>query len=134
MNEAHEPEVEVRLPRKIWIADIVRKVSETCGVRVADIQGHCRCREYTRPRQYAMVLSRELTTSSLPEIGRRIGGRDHTTVVHALWQIPRLASQDPDMEALLNCLRGHFDPDGEQRRLIRQLRKDRGSSYSNAAG
>jgi chromosomal replication initiator protein len=63
-----------------------------------------------RPRQIAMYLSKQLTPRSLPEIGRRFGGRDHTTVIHAVKQIEKLRAADTEIDAdvrlLLRSLEG----------------------------
>ena len=69
-----------------------------------------RAREVARPRQIAMYLAKQLTPRSLPEIGRRFGGRDHTTVIHAVRQIERLRGEDSeidnDVRALIRVLEG----------------------------
>ena len=59
-----------------------------------------RAREVARPRQVAMYLSKQLTPKSLPDIGRRFGGRDHTTVIHAVRQIEKLRASDAELDAL----------------------------------
>ncbi|MEO0358766.1 MAG: chromosomal replication initiator protein DnaA, partial [Pseudomonadota bacterium] len=70
--------------RKITVEDIQRKVSDHYNIRLSDMLGPKRVRTFARPRQIAMYLCKQLTTRSLPEIGRRFGGRDHTTVMHGV--------------------------------------------------
>jgi chromosomal replication initiator protein len=69
-----------------------------------------RARAVARPRQVAMWLAKQITTRSLPDIGRRFGGRDHTTVLHAVRRIESLKAEDPqiarDVDVLLRKLRG----------------------------
>ena len=81
--------------RKTSIEDIQRKTAEFYKLDVKDFHSPQRARRVARPRQVAMYLSRELTTRSLPEIGRRFGGRDHTTVLHACRRIEALSEEDP---------------------------------------
>ena len=79
---------------KTSIEDIQRKTAEFYKLDVKDFHSPQRARRVARPRQVAMYLSRKLTTRSLPEIGRRFGGRDHTTVLHAVRKIEALVSRD----------------------------------------
>ncbi|MES2256144.1 MAG: chromosomal replication initiator protein DnaA [Pseudomonadota bacterium] len=80
---------------KTSIEDIQRKTAEFYKLDVKDFHSPQRARRVARPRQVAMYLSRKLTTRSLPEIGRRFGGRDHTTVLHACRRIEALIVEDP---------------------------------------
>ena len=80
---------------KTSIEDIQRKTAEFYKLEVKDFHSPQRARRVARPRQVAMYLSRKLTTRSLPEIGRRFGGRDHTTVLHACRRIEALIVEDP---------------------------------------
>ncbi|MDB6179263.1 chromosomal replication initiator protein DnaA [Paracoccus sp. Z330] len=80
--------------RKISIDDIQRKVAEHYNIKLADMMGPKRARNVARPRQIAMYLSKQLTSRSLPEIGRRFGGRDHTTIMHGVRKIEELAIED----------------------------------------
>ncbi len=80
--------------RKVTVDEIMRKVSEHYNVRIADLLGPKRTRTIARPRQVAMYLAKTLTQRSLPEIGRRFGGRDHTTVIHAVRKIKELQDTD----------------------------------------
>jgi len=83
--------------RKINIDDIQRKVAEHYNIRLADMMGPKRSRNVARPRQIAMYLSKQLTSRSLPEIGRRFGGRDHTTIMHGVRKIEELIIDDSAM-------------------------------------
>ena len=80
--------------RKITIDDIQRKVADYYNIRLSDLLSARRSRTKARPRQVAMYLSKILTTRSLPEIGRKFGGRDHTTVIHAVKRIESLQDSD----------------------------------------
>ena len=80
---------------KTSIEDIQRKTAEFYKLEVKDFHSPQRARRVARPRQVAMYLSRKLTSRSLPEIGRRFGGRDHTTVLHACRRIEALIDEDP---------------------------------------
>jgi chromosomal replication initiator protein len=80
--------------RRITIDDIQRRVAEYYNLRLADLLSARRARVVARPRQVAMYLSKQLTTRSLPEIGRKFGGRDHTTVMHAVRKIEELKVAD----------------------------------------
>ena len=96
--------------KRITIDDIQKATSEHFGLRQADLVSERRNRSIARPRQAAMWLAKQLTTRSLPDIGRRFGGRDHTTVLHAVRRIEQLKAEDPvlaqDVEVLLRKLRG----------------------------
>lgn len=96
--------------KRITIDDIQKATSEHFGLRQADLISERRNRSIARPRQAAMWLAKQLTTRSLPDIGRRFGGRDHTTVLHAVRRIEELKATDAqlarDLEALARKLRG----------------------------
>jgi len=91
--------------RKVTVEEIIRKVADHYNVRMADLLGPRRARAVSRPRQVAMFLSKQLTTKSLPEIGRRFGGRDHTTVIHAVKKIEELKSVDSQISDEVELLR-----------------------------
>ncbi|THH35363.1 chromosomal replication initiator protein DnaA [Aliishimia ponticola] len=91
--------------RKITVEEIQRKVSEHYNIRLSDMIGPKRLRSYARPRQVAMYLCKQLTSRSLPEIGRRFGGRDHTTVMHGVRRIEELKQQDGQIAEDLELLR-----------------------------
>ena len=96
--------------RKVTVEEIQRKVAEHYNMRMSDMIGPKRHRTIARPRQMAMYLSKQLTARSLPEIGRRFGGRDHTTVMHAVKRIEELRAVDnqiaEDLEMLRRTLEG----------------------------
>jgi chromosomal replication initiator protein len=91
--------------RKITIEEIQRRVSEHYNIRLSDMIGPKRLRSFARPRQVAMYLCKQLTSRSLPEIGRRFGGRDHTTVMHGVRRIEELKQQDGQIAEDLEMLR-----------------------------
>ena len=91
--------------RKITVEEIQRKVSDHYNIRLSDLIGPKRVRTFARPRQVAMYLSKQLTSRSLPEIGRRFGGRDHTTVMHGVRKIEELKQQDSQLADDLEMLR-----------------------------
>lgn len=92
--------------KRVTVDEIMQSVSKYYNVRMTDLLGPRRTRAIARPRQLAMYLAKTLTTRSLPEIGRRFGGRDHTTVIHAVKRIEALRGEDPQIsEDLQNLLR-----------------------------
>ncbi len=95
--------------KRITVDDIQKAVAEYYGLKQADLLSERRQRAIARPRQTAMWLCKLLTTRSLPDIGRRFGGRDHTTVLHAVRRIEELKAVDAplsaDVEALTRKLR-----------------------------
>ncbi|GGX39572.1 chromosomal replication initiator protein DnaA [Tateyamaria omphalii] len=91
--------------RKITVEEIQRKVSEHYNIRLSDMIGPKRLRAYARPRQVAMYLAKHMTSRSLPEIGRRFGGRDHTTVMHGVRRIEELKQSDGQIAEDLELLR-----------------------------
>lgn len=94
--------------RRITIEDIQKKVAAHYNIKVSDMHSARRSVAIARPRQVAMYLSKKLTTKSLPEIGRKFGGKDHTTVMHAVKRIEELARGDKefagDVELLMKML------------------------------
>ena len=91
--------------RKITVEEIQRKVSDHYNIRLSDMIGPKRLRSYARPRQIAMYLCKKMTSRSLPEIGRRFGGRDHTTVMHGVKRVEELKVQDGQIAEDLELLR-----------------------------
>jgi chromosomal replication initiator protein len=91
--------------RRVSIEDVQRKVAEHFSVRTADMHSGRRARAVARPRQVAMYLAKQLTNHSLPEIGRKFGGRDHTTVMHAVRKIEELMGQDASLAEDVALLR-----------------------------
>ena len=96
--------------RRVTVDEIQKAACEHFGLKQADLLSERRTRAVARPRQAAMWLTKQLTTRSLPDIGRRFGGRDHTTVLHAVRRIDELRAIDPqldrDLETLIRKLRG----------------------------
>ncbi|OWJ75481.1 chromosomal replication initiation protein DnaA [Haematobacter genomosp. 1] len=91
--------------RKITVEEIQRKVAEYYNIRLADMIAAKRVRTIARPRQVAMFLSKQLTSRSLPEIGRRFGGRDHTTIMHGIRKIEELVMIDRQLSEDVDLLR-----------------------------
>jgi chromosomal replication initiator protein len=91
--------------RKLTIEEIQRKVAEHYNIRLSDMIGPKRLRNIARPRQVAMYLAKQLTPRSLPEIGRRFGGRDHTTIMHGVRKIEELMAIDSQLADDLQLLR-----------------------------
>jgi chromosomal replication initiator protein len=91
--------------RKVTIDEIIRKVADHYNLRLSDMLSPRRARVVARPRQVAMFLAKMLTSKSLPEIGRRFGGRDHTTVIHAVRKIEELKSVDHQISEDVELLR-----------------------------
>ena len=91
-------------PRRVKIDDILRIVAKHYGVQRGDLLSSRRNQSIVRPRQIGMYLAKTLTARSLPEIGRRFGGRDHTTVLHAIRKIESLKQNDGVLKDELNSL------------------------------
>ena len=91
--------------RKVTIEDIQRRVAEHFNIRMADMHSPRRARAIARPRQVAMYLCKQLTARSLPEIGRKFGGRDHTTVMHAVRRVEELSQMDAALAEDVDLLR-----------------------------
>jgi chromosomal replication initiator protein len=94
--------------RKVTIEEIQRRVAEHYNIRLNDMSSPRRARAVARPRQIAMYLAKRLTSRSLPEIGRKFGNRDHTTVMHACNKVGELMQLDAafaeDVELLRRML------------------------------
>ena len=90
--------------RRTTIDQIQKKVAEHFNVKISDMHSARRSRTVARPRQIAMFLSKNLTTRSLPEIGRKFGGRDHTTVIHAIKKIQELVKNDSSLSEDIEIL------------------------------
>ncbi len=91
--------------RRVTIDEIQKRVAEHYNIRLADMHSARRARAVARPRQVAMFLCKQLTPRSLPEIGRKFGGRDHTTVMHAVRKIEELRASDRTMAEDIELLR-----------------------------
>ena len=94
--------------KKVNIEEIQKKVSQHFNIKMSDMSSARRSRTVARPRQVAMYLSKNLTSRSLPEIGRRFGNRDHTTVIHAVRKVEELRNKDvafdEDVQLLIRML------------------------------
>jgi len=90
--------------RRITIDEIQNKVSNYYNIKIEDLTSSRRIRSFARPRQIAMYLSKKLTTRSLPEIGRKFGGRDHTTVIHAIKKIEQLKIENSKFDEDINLI------------------------------
>jgi chromosomal replication initiator protein len=94
--------------RRVTIEEIQKKVAEHYSIRLTDMSSARRARAVARPRQVAMYLAKQLTSRSLPEIGRKFGNRDHTTVMHAVSRVSELMERDgtfaEDVELLRRLL------------------------------
>ena len=94
--------------KKVNIEEIQKKVSQHFNIKMSDMSSARRSRTIARPRQIAMYLSKNLTSRSLPEIGRRFGNRDHTTVIHAVRKVEELRGKDlsfdEDVQLLIRML------------------------------
>ena len=91
--------------RKVTMDEIMRKTCDFYNVRMSDLLSPKRSRNIARPRQVAMYLAKQLTQRSYPEIGKRIGGRDHTTVIHAVRKIEELKAKDSQIAEDIELLR-----------------------------
>ncbi len=103
-------ELPVKAERRITVDDIQKSVASYFSITVDDLISKRRTKAVVRPRHIAMYLAKTMTTRSLPDIGRRFGGRDHSTVIHAVNKITETLTSDAvlaeDVEALRRRLRG----------------------------
>ena len=88
----------------ITIEHIQRKAAEFFGVKLSDMRAKNRTKAVAFPRQIAMYLARQLTHASLTEVGRAFGGKDHTTVLHAVEKIQRMLQEDPKFKKTIDTL------------------------------
>ena len=95
--------------RRVTIEEIQKRVAEHFNIKLADMQSPRRARQVARPRQIAMFLAKQLTTRSLPEIGRKFGGRDHTTVMHAVKKVEELCTADGTFAEDVDLLKRMLD-------------------------
>lgn len=89
---------------QITLGRIKQLTAAAFAVSVADLEGERRAVPIARPRQVAMYLARQLTSRSLPTIGRHFGNRDHSTVVHAARRIEALRPLDPELDAEISAI------------------------------
>ena len=92
--------------QRLTVDRIQRAVCEEFNVTLTDMTSKRRARVIARPRQVAMYLSKKLTKRSLPDIGRRFGGRDHTTVMHAVKRIDELRASDTEFNSQIETVEG----------------------------
>ncbi len=90
--------------RRVSIDEIQRRVADYYRIHIADMVSARRTRVVARPRQIAMYLTKELTPRSFPEIGRKFGNRDHSTVIHAVRRIKELRETDPTLDEEVDLL------------------------------
>lgn len=90
--------------RRISIEDIQKQVASHYNIKVSDMHSARRARQVARPRQVAMYLSKKFTSKSLPEIGRRFGGKDHTTVMHAVKRVEEIIASDHEFSQDIEML------------------------------
>ena len=88
----------------ITIEHIQRKVAEVFGIKLSDMRAQNRTKSVAFPRQIAMYLSRQLTHASLSDVGRAFGGKDHTTVLHAVTKLQALLQEDPKLKQTIDTL------------------------------
>src|SRR6266851_2755442 len=88
----------------ITIEHIQRKVAEVFGIKLSDMRAQNRTKSVAFPRQIAMYLSRQLTHASLSDVGRAFGGKDHTTVLHAVTKLQTLIQEDPKLKQTIDTL------------------------------
>jgi chromosomal replication initiator protein len=91
--------------RELSVDEILKKVSSHYNIKISDIKSAKRLKAVVLPRQIAMYLSRQLTSSSYPEIGERFGGKDHSTIIHAIHKIEKLMSEDFQLSSTIENLR-----------------------------
>lgn len=91
--------------RRMTVEEIQRRVAEHFNIKLSDMQSPRRARQVARPRQIAMYLAKQLTTLSLPDIGRKFGGRDHTTVMHAVKKVEELCATSSALAEDVDLLR-----------------------------
>jgi len=91
--------------RELTVEEIVKKVSLHFNIKVSDIKSAKRLKAVVLPRQIAMYISRQLTSSSYPEIGDRFGGKDHSTIIHAIRKIEKLMEEDFQLKSTIENLK-----------------------------
>jgi len=91
--------------RELTVEEILKKVSSHFNIKISDIKSAKRLKAVVLPRQIAMYLSRQLTSSSYPEIGERFGGKDHSTIIHAIRKIEKLIEEDFQLRSTVDSLK-----------------------------
>jgi len=95
----------VERSRELSIEDIIKKVSNHFNIKVTDLKSPKRLKAVVLPRQVAMYLARQLTSSSYPEIGERFGGKDHSTIIHAIRKVERMMEENYQLRQTVETLR-----------------------------
>jgi chromosomal replication initiator protein len=98
----------VKQDRRITIDSIQKAVAERFSIKPSVLKEKSNRKEIVLPRQVAMFLVKELTSASLPEIGRAFGGKHHTTVIHSINKIDAQRKEDPDLNKMINSLIDSF--------------------------
>ena len=91
--------------RQLSVEEIIKRVSIHFNMKISDMKSAKRLKAVVLPRQIAMYLSRQLTSSSYPEIGDRFGGKDHSTIIHAIRKIEKLMVEDFQLRTTIENLR-----------------------------
>ncbi len=94
--------------RELSVEEILKRVSSHFNVKISDIKSPKRLKAVVLPRQIAMYLSRQLTSSSYPEIGERFGGKDHSTIIHAIRKIDKLMEEDFQLRNTIENLKNEL--------------------------
>lgn len=94
--------------RELSIDEILKKVSSHYNIKITDIKSAKRLKAVVLPRQIAMYLSRQLTSSSYPEIGERFGGKDHSTIIHAIRKIEKIMEDDFQLRNTIDTLKNEL--------------------------
>jgi chromosomal replication initiator protein len=95
--------------RRVTIDSVVRSVAERFSLQPSQLKQKTNAHEISRPRQIAMYIAKELTSASLPEIGRAFGGKHHTTVLHSIRKVEELRQEDPDLNRLIHSVIESFN-------------------------
>ena len=125
-------DAEIRSIGIIPVGSIMGACAAFYGVPVSSLLAGRRTKDIVKPRQIAMYLAKELTPRSLPDIGRRIGGRDHTTVLHGVRKIAALLTRDPSLAAEVATIRAKLVDRSEGGRETNQRRSDSRVQRHNA--
>jgi chromosomal replication initiator protein len=96
--------------REISIEEIQKEVASFFNIKISDIRSPKRHKALVLPRQIAMFLSRQLTSCSYPEIGDRFGGKDHSTIIHAIKKIEKLLEDDLQLRTTITNIKGNINP------------------------
>jgi chromosomal replication initiator protein len=94
--------------RELSVEEILKRVSSHFNIKISDIKSAKRLKAVVLPRQIAMYLSRQLTSSSYPEIGERFGGKDHSTIIHAIRKIDKLMEEDFQLRSTIENLKSEL--------------------------